>query len=84
MKGGVDLDGLTLYQLNQNIMGKVIGFNGGYGLIRRLDNLGVRKGKKIIKRSDSFIGGPVTIQIDNIKIAIGCRMAEKIIVEVDE
>ncbi len=74
---------LTLYQLEQDREGRVVAFNGGYGLIRRLDNLGIRKGKKIIKRSNSFIGGPVTIQIDNAKVAIGCGMAEKIIVEVD-
>ncbi|MFW6282172.1 MAG: FeoA family protein [bacterium] len=75
---------LTLNQLNKGENGEVINFNGGQGLVNKLNALGVRIGKEITKISNSFIGGPVTVQIDNAKIAIGYGMATKIIVEVNQ
>ncbi len=73
----------TLNQLKQGENGKIIGFEGGFGLKDKLDALGLREGTYITKISDAFIGGPVTIKINNTKLAIGNGMADKIIVEVD-
>lgn len=75
---------LTLNQLRQGERGKIISFDGGSSLVNKLNALGLRKDKEITKISGSFIGGPVTVQIDNAKIAIGQGMAAKIIVEVDQ
>ncbi|ADL11616.1 FeoA family protein [Acetohalobium arabaticum] len=72
---------MTLHQLKQGASGKVIDFNGGCGLVNKLNSMGIREGKEITKISNSFIGGPVTVQLDNAKIAIGNGMAEKIIIE---
>lgn len=74
---------LTLHQLNEDQAGTVVEINGGCGLEQKLNNLGVRPGKEIVKINDSFIGGPVTVQVDQAKVAIGHGMAEKIVVEVD-
>lgn len=74
---------VTLQQLNQEGTGTVVDFDGGCGLTEKLNNMGIRKGKKLTKVSESFIGGPVTVRFDNTKVAIGSGMAEKIIVEVD-
>ncbi|NPV43807.1 hypothetical protein H0A61_01671 [Koleobacter methoxysyntrophicus] len=75
---------LTLIQLKRGKKARIAGFNGGQGFISKLNSLGIIKGKEIIKISDSFIGGPVTVQVNNNKIAIGSGMASRIIVEVDE
>lgn len=63
--------------------GKVAQVQGGYGLISRLNALGIRPNKRITKVSSMFMRGPVTIQLDNTHIAIGFGMANKIIVELD-
>ncbi len=75
---------LTLNQMKKGIKARIIKFEGGYGLEKKLDALGVRKDKVITKISNSFIGGPVTIEIGNNTIAIGQGMATKIVVEVIE
>jgi len=72
----------NLLQLKKKEKGRVVAFNGGQGLINKLNARNIRSGKELIKISDNFVGGPVTVQVDNAKIAIGQRMAAKIIVEV--
>ena len=54
---------------------------GGRDLIRRLESLGVRKGKHIKRLSSMFLKGPVTVQVGHTKISIGHGMASKIMVE---
>lgn len=63
--------------------GTIVQILGGHGLVRRLQALGIRPGKRITKVSSTFMRGPVTIQVDNAQIAIGFGMANRIIVELD-
>ncbi|MBM3154522.1 MAG: ferrous iron transport protein A [Chloroflexi bacterium] len=63
--------------------GAVIEILGGHGLVRRLEAMGIRPGKKITKVSSTFLRGPVTFKVDHTQIAIGFGMANKIVVEVD-
>lgn len=72
----------TLHQLKQGERGRIISFIGGRGVVNKLNALGLREGKEITVISNSFLGGPVTVRVDNTKIAIGHGMAAKIIVEV--
>lgn len=58
----------------------VIGAEGGYELINRLELIGIRKDKPIKKISSIIFHGPITVQIDNMQIAIGYGMAKKILV----
>jgi len=62
--------------------GTVIGILGGRGLMRRLEALDIRPGKKVTKVSSTLFRGPVTLRVDNAQLAIGFGMANKIIVEV--
>jgi ferrous iron transport protein A len=62
--------------------GTVIGILGGRGLMRRLEALGIRPGKKVTKISSALLRGPVTLRVDNAQVAIGFGMANRIIVEV--
>ncbi|MBW2595256.1 MAG: ferrous iron transport protein A [Deltaproteobacteria bacterium] len=70
--------------MNPEESGRVCEIKGGQGLINRLNSLGIRTGKKITKVSSMLLHGPVTIQIDRTKVAIGFGMAGKIFVEVDK
>ena len=64
---------------------RVINILGGHGLASRLEALGIRPGTNIIKRSEMFMRGPVTVEVYGAQIAIGYGMASKIlVVPVDE
>jgi len=64
--------------------GVVVDIQGGYGLIRRLESLGIRVGKKVTKVSSQFMRGPVTVRIDNYQVALGFGMARKVLVEIEK
>lgn len=75
---------VSLANLQAGESGKVYKFEGGERLYKKLDSLGIRKGKKIKKVSDMVLRGPITIQIENSStVAIGRGMAEKIMVRID-
>ena len=74
----------SLNDLHPEESGIVYEIKGGQELINRLNALGIRTGKKITKISSMLLHGPVTIQIDRMRVAIGFGMAAKIFVEVDE
>lgn len=71
-------------KLKSGQRGEIIEVQGGTGIIRRLESMGIRPGKKITKVSAQFLRGPQTLKIDNLQIAIGFGMARKILVEVRE
>ena len=75
---------LTLAKMRTGQTGTVIGVLGGHGLIRRLDALGIRPGKKVTKLSSTLFRGPVILRVDNAQVAVGFGMARKIIIEVDK
>jgi ferrous iron transport protein A len=57
--------------------------HGCHGLTDRLHSLGIRPGKRITKVSGMFMRGPITLKVGQAQLAIGYRMAGKILVEVD-
>ena len=75
---------LTLRQMEIGQTGTVIGILGGRGLVRRLEALGIRPGKKVTKIGSTLLRGPVTLRVDSAQVAVGFGMASKIIVEVAE
>ena len=74
---------LTLRQMEIGQTGTVTGILGGPGLIRRLEALGIRPGRKVTKLSCALFRGPVTLRVDRAQVAVGFGMANKIIVEMD-
>jgi ferrous iron transport protein A len=72
----------TLVQMGMGQTGTVIDIHGGRGLIRRLDALGIRPGKKVTKISTTLFRGPVTLRVDSAQVAVGLGMANRIVVEV--
>ncbi len=54
---------------------------GGIGLKKRLESLNMRVGKTIKKISSAPFHGPVVVEIEGCKMAIGRGMANKVFVE---
>ena len=75
---------LKLTQLKSGQKGMIMQIQGGVGLIRRLEGLGIRPGKKITKISAQFWRGPQIVSVDNSQVAIGFGMAGRILVEVQQ
>lgn len=72
---------LTLNQLKKKSKAIVMKITGGYQLQNKLNALGIREGVALRKESESFLRGPVTVNIGQTKIAVGYGMAEKIMVK---
>ena len=64
--------------------GTVVEVLGGHGIIGRLDELGIRPGRKVTKLSSTLFRGPVMLRVNNTQVALGFGMAKKIIVEAHE
>ena len=75
------MDRFNLAQMKQGDKSTIVEIRGGYGLIKKLENLGLRPGIKITKVSSQLIHGPITIQVGNSQVAVGFGMAQKIILE---
>jgi len=75
---------LPLAEMRTGQTGTVVGVMGGHGLIRRLDALGIRPGRKVTKLSSTLFSGPVILRVNNTQVAVGFGMARKIIVETDK
>lgn len=74
---------ITLDMMRAGDSGIVVNMNGGHNMTNRLDALGIRQGKRIVKLSSMFMKGPITIKFDSVQVAIGYRMASKIVVKLD-
>ena len=74
----------TLPQMQAGQAGTVVEIRGGFGLVRRLNALGIFPGKRITKISSMLARGPVTIEVDRVQVAMGFGMAKRIVVQVDQ
>ena len=57
---------------------RVIAVQGGMGMQRHLANLGIIPGKKVRKIIAQPIGGPMILEVEGGRIAIGRKMAQRI------
>ena len=74
----------TLPELKPGESGVIVDIQGGYGLVRHLESMGVRIGKEITKISAQLWRGPQVIKIGNSQIALGFGMANRVLVEVEK
>ncbi len=75
---------LLLSELSRGDMGVITGLLGGAGMVSRLQDMGLRLGKRVIKISTMFGGGPVVVQVEGTQVAVGKGMARRIEVELEE
>jgi Fe2+ transport system protein FeoA len=61
--------------------GTVAAIDGGGGLAKRLNAIGIRIGAELVVTSKQYMRGPLTVKIGNAQVAIGFGMASKILVE---
>lgn len=76
-----DINQVSLARMQSGQSGIVVNIEGGHGIINRLNTLGIMPGKKITKISSVFMRGPVTIEVDRAKVALGFGMAKRIMVQ---
>ena len=74
---------LPLTQMQSGQSGVLAEISGGYGLVNRLDALGLRPGRRITKVSSMLMRGPITVQIDRTEVAIGFGIARKVMVRLE-
>ena len=74
---------IDLTQLKTGESGVVVGLEGGFGFMRRIQSLGIREGKRVTKVSSSFWRGPQTVTVDGMEVAIGFGMAKKVLIEAE-
>jgi len=72
---------IDLTQMKEGERGRVVDIQGGWGLLRKLEALGIRLGTEIVKVSSQLMRGPIIIRVGNTQVAIGFGMARRIIVE---
>ena len=72
---------VSLEKLRAGQSGLVLSIDGGRGMGMRLSTLGIIPGKKITKISSQLMRGPVMIEVDRTRVAIGYGMARRIMVQ---
>ncbi len=72
---------VSLVEMKPGETGKVVGFQGGRGMNKNLENMGIKIGAEIKKMCQQFMRGPVMIRRNNTTVAIGFGMARRIMVE---
>jgi len=72
---------IALNELPVGKKGIIRTISGGHGLVQKLDVLGIHKGTEITKISTQWMRGPVTIRYGSSEVAIGHKMAMKIMME---
>ena len=74
---------ISLIQLKANHRGNVTEISGGGNLQNKLANMGVYKGREVIKLSHIGLRGPVVIKAGRSILALGHGVAAKVIVELE-
>jgi ferrous iron transport protein A len=74
---------VTLTRLRTGESGVILQIVAGHGWANRLSALGILPGKRITKISSMLMGGPVTIQVDRTRVALGHNAASRILVQPD-
>ncbi|RLG71767.1 MAG: ferrous iron transport protein A [Methanobacteriota archaeon] len=68
----------TLEDMGPGEQGTIKKIDGGHGLQRRLNLLGLGIGKKVRKITSEPFRGPVVVEVDGGQIAIGRGIARKV------
>ncbi len=72
---------MSLADLPSETTGRVTNIEGGFRFTKKLNSMGLRVGLQITKASSVFGRGPVVCSIGETQIAMGHRMALRIMVE---
>lgn len=73
---------IPLSELDTGKVAIVKQVEGGRGFQRRMASLGIRAGKTVRKITSEPLRGPIVVEVDGARVAIGRGMAMKVLVEV--
>jgi Fe2+ transport system protein FeoA len=73
---------MTLADVAAGDTAVIVGVEGGKALTDRLKALGIRRGTKLTKVSNSFARGPVVVRHGQAQTALGSGICAKILVEI--
>lgn len=71
----------TIHDLKNGEPAKIKEIIGGKQFVSKAESLGIREGVQITKVSSQMMHGPITVKVGQTQIALGHRMAKKIIIE---
>ena len=75
---------LNLLNCQAGVPVTITGCTGGYGMQKKLQNLGLATGQKVTKVHRQPMGGPITVRLRNRSVvAVGRGMAKHITVETE-
>jgi len=63
--------------------GRLVAINGGHGVLLRLRRLGLRPGAQVRAVATGRWGGPVLVEVDGCRVALGRGLARRILVQVN-
>lgn len=74
---------LSVAQMKPRQSGLVVAIEAGRGMTERLRAMGLRPGVVVTKTSGQPLRGPVTLRLGSTEIAVGHRLAQRVLVEVE-
>ncbi len=72
---------MTLAQLGSGATARVVGVDGGWGLRRNLEQMGIHPGDVISVAGTGAFRGPILIEVNGSRVALGRGVAHRIRVE---
>ena len=72
---------IVLDQMSENKKARVLDIQGGWGIRRRLGQMGIHPGDTISVLRYGALGGPILIEVHGFQVALGRRIASRITVE---
>ena len=77
----MDIEKILLSEMKTGDEGEITNFFGGAKCRKKLNSLGLRKGKDIKVISNMAFNGPITVDVGYTRIAVGRGMANKVLVK---
>ena len=74
---------INIARMEEGQTGIISGIIGGRNFRLKLESLGIRPGSKVTKVSNLFNRGPVVLHVGGTEVAIGYRMARRILIKIN-
>jgi ferrous iron transport protein B len=73
--------GIPLTRLKPGRKAKVVAIQGGWGVKRRLNHMGIHSGDLLVVSRQGPLGGPIVVEIHGFQVALGKGVASRVFVE---
>ena len=77
-------NGIPLTRLEPGKKAKVVSIEGGWGVKRRLNHMGIHPGDIVMVSRQGSLGGPLAIEVHGFQVALGQGVASQVFVEFTE